>query len=78
MQIISTKIEYDKIDAKEINRILIISSTTRIGNVLFLTPLIRALEKKLPHAQWIFCWGLILVNDRAKVNVNKSIMPIPE
>jgi hypothetical protein len=47
-RIINTKIEYDKIDAKEINRILIIRLNHRIGNALFLTPLIKALEKKLP------------------------------
>ncbi len=71
-RIISTKIEYDKIDAKEINRILIIRLNHRIGNVLFLTPLIRALEKKLPHAQV----DLLLGADFSEligpmVNVNK-------
>jgi ADP-heptose:LPS heptosyltransferase len=50
-RIINTKIEFDKIDAKEINRILIIRLNHRIGNILFLTPLIKALEKKLPHAR---------------------------
>jgi len=50
-RIINTKIEYDKIDAKEINRILIIRLNHRIGNALFLTPLIKALEKKLPNAK---------------------------
>ena len=49
--IIKTEIKNEKIDAKEINRILVIRLNHRIGNILFLTPFIRALEKKLPHAQ---------------------------
>lgn len=50
-RIVNTKIEYDKIDANEINKILIIRLNHRIGNILFLTPLIRALGKKMPHAK---------------------------
>ncbi|MBN1905746.1 MAG: glycosyltransferase family 9 protein [Deltaproteobacteria bacterium] len=50
-RIINTKIEYDRIDANGIKRILLIRLNHRIGNILFLTPLIKALEKKIPHAQ---------------------------
>jgi heptosyltransferase III len=50
-KIINTKIKNEKIEAKNINRILITRLNHRIGNILFLTPLIKALEKQLPHAQ---------------------------
>lgn len=49
--IIKIKYKYDKIEIKEINRILITRLNHRVGNILFLTPLIKALEKRLPHAQ---------------------------
>lgn len=49
--IIKTEIKNEKIEAEEINRILVTRLNHRIGNILFLTPFIRALEKKLPHAQ---------------------------
>ncbi|MGD9157059.1 MAG: glycosyltransferase family 9 protein [Desulfobacteraceae bacterium] len=49
--IIKTEIKNEKIEADEINRILVTRLNHRIGNILFLTPFIKALEKKLPHAQ---------------------------
>jgi ADP-heptose:LPS heptosyltransferase len=41
----------EKIPTDEINHILIIRINYRIGNILFLTPLINALAKKIPHAK---------------------------
>lgn len=49
--ILKIKNKYDKIETREINRILIIRLNHRVGNILFLTPLIKALEKRLPHAK---------------------------
>lgn len=48
---ISVKLKTEKIEPENINRILITRLNHRVGNILFLTPLIKALEKKLPHAQ---------------------------
>ena len=39
------------IDPSQIKRVLIIRVNYRIGNIIFMTPLIRALEKKLPNAK---------------------------
>ncbi len=50
-KIIKTEIKYENIKADDINRILITRLNHRVGNILFLTPLIKALEKKLPHAK---------------------------
>ncbi|MCB1754409.1 MAG: glycosyltransferase family 9 protein [Gammaproteobacteria bacterium] len=40
----------EKIDPAIVKRILIIRINYRIGNIIFLTPLIKALGKRLPHA----------------------------
>ena len=40
-----------KIDPEKIKKILLIRINYRIGNIIFTTPLIRALEKKLPDAK---------------------------
>lgn len=42
--------DLELIDPNSIKRILIIRVNYRIGNIIFLTPLIKALEKKLPNA----------------------------
>ena len=39
------------IDPSNIKRVLIIRINYRIGNIIFLTPLIRAIEKKIPDAK---------------------------
>ena len=39
------------IDTEAIQRILLVRINYRIGNILFTTPLLNALEKKFPHAQ---------------------------
>jgi lipopolysaccharide heptosyltransferase III len=39
------------IDTTQVTRILIIRINYRIGNIIFLTPLINALAKKMPHAK---------------------------
>lgn len=39
------------IDPHEIKRILILRPNYRIGNILFLTPLIKALDKKIPESR---------------------------
>ncbi len=50
-KIINTKLKNDEIKTDHINRILITRLNHRIGNILFLTPLIKALEKRLPNAK---------------------------
>lgn len=50
-RIINKKIKNEKIEPGNIKRILITRLNHRVGNILFLTPLIKALEKKLPHTQ---------------------------
>jgi len=42
---------YEPIDPNEIKRILILRPNYRIGNILFLTPLIKALDKKIPESR---------------------------
>jgi ADP-heptose:LPS heptosyltransferase len=51
VKLFKPKDDFSKIDPKEIKRILVIRINYRIGNILFMTPLIRALERKLPHAE---------------------------
>ena len=41
----------EPIDPNEIKRILILRPNYRIGNILFLTPLIQALDKKIPESR---------------------------
>jgi len=45
------KDNFSKIDPKTIKRVLVIRINYRIGNIIFMTPLIRALEQKLPDAK---------------------------
>lgn len=45
-----TRASHDPIPAHEIRRILVIRINYRIGNILFTTPLLRALEHRFPHA----------------------------
>jgi ADP-heptose:LPS heptosyltransferase len=45
------KDNFSKIDPNRIKRVLIIRINYRIGNIIFMTPLIRALEIKLPDAK---------------------------
>ena len=49
LKLISPKANFDKIDPNSINRILLIRLNYRIGNIIFMTPLIRAIEKNMPH-----------------------------
>ena len=44
-------INLKKIPLTEVNRILIIRINYRIGNIVFLTPLINAIAQKIPHAK---------------------------
>lgn len=41
----------EPINPSDIKKVLLIRINYRIGNIIFMTPLIRALEKKLPHAK---------------------------
>lgn len=45
------KLNIENIPSDKINRILIVRINYRIGNIIFLTPLINALAKKMPHAK---------------------------
>jgi len=49
--ILSCDVSQDEIDPAKLKRILIVRVNYRIGNALFLTPLIRALAKKIPDAK---------------------------
>jgi len=51
LKLVSPKINFDKINPNEINRILLIRLNYRIGNIIFMTPLIRAIEKNMPHVK---------------------------
>lgn len=44
-------VSYDPIPTDKIDNILIIRINYRIGNILFTTPLLRALEQRFPHAK---------------------------
>ena len=44
-------INLEKIQTDDIHRILIIRINYRIGNIIFLTPLINAIAQKIPHAK---------------------------
>jgi len=46
-----TKAKHDLIPINEIKRILVIRINYRIGNILFTTPLLRALEQRFPTAK---------------------------
>ncbi len=50
-KLFTPKQKTEKIDPEKIRKILLIRINYRIGNIIFTTPLIRALEQKLPHAQ---------------------------
>lgn len=41
----------DSMDIESIDKILVVRINYRIGNILFTTPLLNALEKRFPHAQ---------------------------
>lgn len=58
-----------KIDKDEINSIIIIRPNYRIGNILFLTPLINELQKELPNAKIDIIVGMKLAG--------KTLEPIP-
>ena len=49
LKLISPKANFDKINPNKINKILLIRLNYRIGNIIFMTPLIRAIEKNMPH-----------------------------
>lgn len=51
INITSNKSDGEKIDPNEIKRILLVRINYRIGNVIFLTPLIKAISQKLPNAK---------------------------
>ena len=46
-----THVSHDPIPTENIHRILVIRINYRIGNILFTTPLLRALEQQFPHAK---------------------------
>nr|AOR51272.1 glycosyl transferase family protein [uncultured bacterium pBF1] len=46
-----THVSHDPIPTEPIHRILVIRINYRIGNILFTTPLLRALEQRFPHAK---------------------------
>ncbi len=50
-KLLTPKQEKEKLDPSRIKKILLIRINYRIGNIIFMTPLIRALEQKLPHAE---------------------------
>lgn len=51
MKFSKKKLNIKSIPTDEINRILIVRINYRIGNIIFLTPLINALTQKIPHAK---------------------------
>jgi lipopolysaccharide heptosyltransferase III len=68
--ILSNKVRQDRIDPAVLERILIVRVNYRIGNALFMTPLIRALAKTIPNAKI----DLLVGTDHAK-NV---LQPMPQ
>jgi len=66
------------IDKNEIKSIIIIRPNYRIGNIIFLTPLINELQKELPNAKIDILVGMKLAGDILKPmpNVN-NIFDIP-
>jgi len=50
-KLLTPKQETEKLDPEKIKKILLIRLNYRIGNIIFMTPLIRALEQKLPNAR---------------------------
>ncbi|MFK5975021.1 MAG: glycosyltransferase family 9 protein [Sulfurovum sp.] len=65
----------DKIDIDEIKTIIIIRPNYRIGNIIFLTPLLNELEKILPNAKIDIIVGMKLAGDilEEMPNVGKVI-----
>jgi len=51
LKIVRLDANFDKIDPENINRILLVRLNYRIGNILFMTPLLRAIETLMPHVK---------------------------
>ncbi|GLP96359.1 glycosyltransferase family 9 protein [Paraferrimonas sedimenticola] len=51
VKLTSNQVSVEKIPSEEIQKILIVRINYRIGNIIFLTPLINALRAKFPEAQ---------------------------
>ena len=51
LKILNQKVNFDKIDPSKIERILLVRLNYRIGNIIFMTPLIRSIEKYMPHVK---------------------------
>ena len=66
------------IDKNEIKSIIIIRPNYRIGNIIFLTPLINALNEELPHAKVDILVGMKLAGDTLKDMPNiENVYSIP-
>ncbi len=50
-KLLTPKESRSKIDPQKIRKVLLIRINYRIGNIIFMTPLIRSLEQRLPHAK---------------------------
>jgi len=49
LKLVNKKVDFSKLDRSKINRILLVRLNYRIGNIIFMTPLIRSIEKYMPH-----------------------------
>jgi len=68
----------EHIDPKEIKNIIIIRPNYRIGNLIFLTPLINELEQKIPHAKIDIIVGMRLAGKILEPMPNvRSVIDIP-